>query len=144
MADTTEAVYRKEWPKAIDPRMTPDEKRAMSALIARAMKEPLGIVFREPVDPVALNIPTYFEVYVSSSPLLSLQSLTNRIPEEDARDLSLIKSNFDKARYTTYKQVDDDFALMLENARVFNGEGEITDTANKFGRWWDAQRKKME
>jgi len=36
----------------------------MSSLITRAMKEPLGIVFREPVDPVALNIPTYFEVYV--------------------------------------------------------------------------------
>jgi len=116
----------------------------MSALIARAMKEPLGIVFREPVDPVALNIPTYFEVYVYSSLHLTLQKLMNRIPEEDARDLSLIKSNFDKGRYTTYKQVDDDFALMLENARVFNGEGEITDTANKFGRWWDAQRKKME
>jgi len=65
LADKTEAVYRKEWPKAIDPRMTPDEKRAMSSLITRAMKEPLGIVFREPVDPVFLNIPTYFEVYVS-------------------------------------------------------------------------------
>jgi len=49
--------------------MTPDEKRAMSSLITRAMKEPLGIVFREPVDPVFLNIPTYFEVYV---PPLSL------------------------------------------------------------------------
>jgi transcription initiation factor TFIID subunit 2 len=72
------------------------------------------------------------------------EGLMDRIPEEDARDLSLIKSNFDKGRYTTYKQVDDDFALMLENARVFNGEGEITDTANKFGRWWDAQRRKMD
>jgi transcription initiation factor TFIID subunit 2 len=147
LADDTEAVYRREWPKAVDPRMTPDEKRAMSSLLTRAMKEQLSLVFREPVDPVALNIPSYFEVYVYS--LISLnrswvRGLTGRIPEEDARDLSLIKSNLDKGRYTTYKQVDDDFALMLENARVFNGEGEITDTANKFGRWWDAQRKKMD
>jgi transcription initiation factor TFIID subunit 2 len=64
LADTTEAVYRREWSKAIDPRMTPDEKRAMSSLITRAMKEPLGNIFREPVDPVLLKIPTYFEVYV--------------------------------------------------------------------------------
>lgn len=147
LADATEAIYRREWPKAIDPRMTPEEKRAMSSLLAKAMKEQLSVIFREAVDPVLLNIPSYFEVYVF--PLLHPREkgdkrLMDRIPEEDARDLSLIKSNLDKGRYSTHKQVDDDFALMLENARVFNGEGEITDTANKFGRWWDAQRKKMD
>ena len=67
LADTTEAVYRREWSKAIDPRMTPEEKRAMASLLTKAMKEPLGgAVFGEPVDPVLLNIPTYFEVYVLS------------------------------------------------------------------------------
>jgi transcription initiation factor TFIID subunit 2 len=58
--------------------------------------------------------------------------------------LSTIKTNLEKGKYTSYKQVDDDFTLMLDNARVFNGEGEITDIADKFGRWWDAQRKKMD
>lgn len=67
-----------------------------------------------------------------------------RIPQEDARDLSLIKSNLDKSVYTTYKQVDDDVNLMLENARVFNGEGEVSDAANAFGRWWEQQRKRMD
>jgi transcription initiation factor TFIID subunit 2 len=71
-------------------------------------------------------------------------ALTCRIPEEDARDLSLIKSKLDKGAYSTYKQVDDDFSQMLENAKMFNGEGPITDLANNFGKWWDTQRKKMD
>jgi transcription initiation factor TFIID subunit 2 len=33
---------------------------------------------------------------------------------------------------------------MLENAKMFNGEGPITDIANSFGKWWDVQRKKMD
>jgi transcription initiation factor TFIID subunit 2 len=82
-----------------------------------------------PVDPVALGIPQYFEI----------------IPQEDARDLSLIKRNLDKAnKYTTAKQVDDDIELMLENAKVFNGEGLVVDAANAFGRWWVSQRGKMD
>lgn len=44
--------------------MTPEEKRAMNTLLARAIKEPMAHIFKEPVDPVALNIPSYFEVYV--------------------------------------------------------------------------------
>jgi transcription initiation factor TFIID subunit 2 len=143
LANKTEAVYRREWPKAIDPRMTPEEKRAMNSLLVRAIKEPTSHIFREPVDPVKLNIPGYFDVYVWY--LLSLcKGWQVRIPVEDARDLSTIKTNLEKGRYTTYKQVDDDFTLMLDNARVFNGEGEITDIVDKFGRWWDAQRKKMD
>lgn len=69
---------------------------------------------------------------------------TRRIPQEDARDLSLIKSNLDKSAYSTYKQVDDDVNLMLENARVFNGEGDVSDAANAFGKWWEQQRKRMD
>lgn len=75
LADATEAVYRREWSKAIDPKMTPEEKRTMSSLILKAMKEQLSYFFREPVDPVLLNIPTYFEVYVIS---LSLHLLYSR------------------------------------------------------------------
>jgi transcription initiation factor TFIID subunit 2 len=74
-------------------------------------------------------------------------TLTSRsIPQEDARDLSLIKSKFEgnPSAYTKAKDVDIDVELMLENARVFNGEGAVTDAANAFGRWWAGQRAKME
>lgn len=42
--------------------MTQDERRGMTALLNRAFKEPLSFLFREAVDPVLLNIPSYFDV----------------------------------------------------------------------------------
>ncbi|KAL7425129.1 hypothetical protein Q5752_000817 [Cryptotrichosporon argae] len=128
MADANERTYWQEWPKAVSSRMTPDEKKAMINLLRTAIKEESSFIFREAVDPIALNIPQYFEI----------------IPREDARDLSLIRANLEKGRYSTARQVDDDVELMLENARVFNGEGEITDIANRFGKWWKSQRARMD
>ena len=62
MADSLEAVYRRDWPKVISPKLTVEEKKAMLAIIARAFKEKSSILFREPVDPVKLNIPSYFDM----------------------------------------------------------------------------------
>lgn len=81
-----------------------------------------------PVDPIALQIPQYFEI----------------IPPEDARDLSLVKNKLDRGGYSTARQVDEDVELMLENARIFNGEGPIMDIANTFGQWWKQQRSKLD
>jgi transcription initiation factor TFIID subunit 2 len=58
--------------------------------------------------------------------------------------LSLIKSNLDKGVYTTASKVDEDVMLMLENARMFNGEGPVVDAANDFERWWKLQRSRMD
>jgi transcription initiation factor TFIID subunit 2 len=33
---------------------------------------------------------------------------------------------------------------MLENAKVFNGEGQVVDAANAFEGWWRAQKAKLE
>ena len=66
------------------------------------------------------------------------------IPEEDARDLGLIKRNLDKGVYSTAKQVDDEIQLMVDNARLFNGEGPVVDAADAVKKWWDAQRAKMD
>jgi transcription initiation factor TFIID subunit 2 len=62
LADATEATFKREWPKAVDPRMTPEERKAMQALLSRALKEPMSLIFREAVNPVELGIPTYFDV----------------------------------------------------------------------------------
>ncbi|GMK55103.1 hypothetical protein CspeluHIS016_0201590 [Cutaneotrichosporon spelunceum] len=128
MAATNEELYWKEWARAVNPRMTPDERKVMLTTLNRAFKEQVSFIFREPVDPVKLGIPQYFEI----------------IPQEEARDLSLIRANLERGKYQQARQVDDDFELMLENARVFNGDGPITDLANQFGQWWKAQRGKME
>jgi transcription initiation factor TFIID subunit 2 len=128
MAANNEALYWKEWAKAVNARMTPDERKQMATLVNKALKDPLSIYFRVAVDPVALGIPQYFDI----------------IPQEDARDLSLIKSKLEKSVYSTTRQVDEDVELMLENARVFNGAGEVVDLANSFGAWWKRQRAQME
>lgn len=70
--------------------------------------------------------------------------LCSSIPEEDARDLSLIKRQVDKGSYDTFQKVDENFDLMLENARVFNGEGAISDAANGLGKLWTSLRHKMD
>lgn len=127
-AAITEALYWKEWPKAVSQKLLPEERKALTAVINRSFRDPLSQLFREPVDPIALGIPQYFDI----------------IPQEDARDLSLIKQKLERGTYTTARQVDDDFELMLENCRVFNGEGAISDIANQFGAWYKAQRAKMD
>lgn len=143
MAAANEALFWKEWPRAVNARMTAEERKAMLALINRAFKEQLSLIFREPVDPIQLGIPQYFDMYVALV-LVIRGALTNSIPQEDARDLSLIKLKLEKGVYSTARQVDDDFELMLENARVFNGEGAIMDIANQFGAWYKSQRGKMD
>lgn len=65
------------------------------------------------------------------------------IPKEDARDLSLIKRKLEKT-YSTAQEVDEDVALMVENAKIFNVEGPIVETTKTFERWWKAQRDKMD
>jgi len=64
-----------------------------------------NMIFHFPVDPVALNIPHYFDV----------------IPKENARDLSTIKGKLDKGLYQTSEQVNQDVMLMFANAHKFNG-----------------------
>ena len=63
-ADDVEEVYRREWPRILNPKLYPEEKKALAALLTRALRDPISVYFREAVDPVALNIPSYFDVYV--------------------------------------------------------------------------------
>lgn len=73
-------------------------------------------VFREPVDPVALGIPTYFDV----------------IPRKDARDLKTIMQKLTQDKYDSIDAFEADLDLMIHNAIVFNGaESEVGDWAVK-------------
>ncbi|KNC99009.1 uncharacterized protein SPPG_05959 [Spizellomyces punctatus DAOM BR117] len=58
--------------------------------------------FRVPVDPVALNIPTYFEII------------------KEPMDLSTIKKKLDQNAYSTPAEFQADVRLMLDNAITFN------------------------
>jgi transcription initiation factor TFIID subunit 2 len=58
-----------------------------------------------PVDPIALNIPTYFDV----------------VAREDARDLGLIRSNLESGKYESVELLQAETQLMVDNAVRFNG-----------------------
>ncbi|ORX37731.1 hypothetical protein BD324DRAFT_623057 [Kockovaella imperatae] len=128
LADAVEAIYWREWPKAVSLKMSFAEKQTLSSTLAKALKEPISLYFREAVDPIALGIPHYFTV----------------IPPEDARDLGLIKRQLDKGQYATVQKVDEEIDLMLENAYSFNGEGPVVDAGRAFKKWWEQQRQKIE
>lgn len=69
-----------------------------------------SFVFREPVDPIALGIPTYFQV----------------IPRKDARDLRTIRQKLDTDKYESIETFEADIDLMIRNAILFNGaESEV-------------------
>lgn len=74
-------------------------------------------VFREPVDPVLLGIPTYHDV----------------IPKKDARDLRNIRQKLDADKYDSAEAFEADVDLMLNNAIKFNGaESEVGSIALNF------------
>ena len=62
-------------------------------------------MFREPVDPVLLGIPTYFDI----------------IPKHKARDLKLIRQKLDADKYESVESFEADLDLMIDNAITFNG-----------------------
>lgn len=77
-----------------------------------------SFVFREPVDPIALGIPQYYEI----------------IPRKDARDLKTIRQKLDADKYETPESWEADIELMIRNAIHFNGEeSEVGQIALAFG-----------
>ena len=73
-------------------------------------------MFREPVDPIALGIPTYFDV----------------IPRKDARDLKTIQLKLNQDKYDSIEAFEADLDLMIDNAITFNGaDSEVGELAVK-------------
>ncbi|KAF8665397.1 hypothetical protein AX16_000416 [Volvariella volvacea WC 439] len=113
-ADIIQRAYEKEWSKALEKKLTWTEKRGLQGVMNNLVKEPISWVFREPVDPILLGIPTYFEV----------------IPRKDARDLRTIRNRLDNDRYETIEALEADLELMISNAIKFNGiESEVGQMA---------------
>ncbi|KAF9075021.1 hypothetical protein BDP27DRAFT_1316349 [Rhodocollybia butyracea] len=109
-ADAVEAAFKKEWPKATEKKLSWGEKRGLQGILTKFVQEDLSFVFREPVDPELLGIPTYFDV----------------IPRKDARDLRTIRQKLDSDKYETVEAFEADIDLMVRNAITFNGaESEV-------------------
>ncbi|SJX62832.1 related to TAF2-component of TFIID complex [Sporisorium reilianum f. sp. reilianum] len=116
-ADELEKMWRKEWAKTVTPKLEANEKRALVGLINRLKTHQSSLLFREPVDPVALGIPTYFDV----------------IARKDARDLSLIEAKLKADKYDSFGALDADVRLMLRNCYTFNApDPAIVEIAKAF------------
>ncbi|KAI0323074.1 hypothetical protein OF83DRAFT_1234654 [Amylostereum chailletii] len=104
-ADVVERAFKKEWSKLMERKLSWGEKRSLQSLMAGVMKENISFYFREPVDPVLLGIPQYFDI----------------IPRKDARDLRTIKQKLDADKYDSVAGWEADIDLMVRNAVHFNG-----------------------
>ncbi|KAI0652328.1 hypothetical protein C8Q79DRAFT_937038 [Trametes meyenii] len=104
-ADAVERAWKKEWSKAMERKLSYAEKRSLQGLMKTVFNDPLSWVFREPVDPIALGIPTYHDV----------------IPKKDARDLRTIQQKLNTDKYESVEAFEADLDLMIHNAITFNG-----------------------
>jgi len=128
LADALEGTYWREWARVASVRMTSEEKKAMISLLNRVMKDTRSQYFRFAVDPAHLGIPHYHEI----------------IPKDQARDLSLIKRKLEKGEYASLEDVDQDFLLMVNNAREFNGpDSFVTSAADELDHFWRSQRSQI-
>ncbi|KAF9531853.1 hypothetical protein CPB83DRAFT_785561 [Crepidotus variabilis] len=104
-ANAVEKVFKREWPKAMERKLSWQEKRSLQGIMTTLVKDPISFVFREPVDPIALGIPQYHDI----------------IPKKDARDLRTIRQKLDSDRYDTLEAFEAELDLMVDNAIKFNG-----------------------
>ncbi|KAL1729840.1 hypothetical protein EV714DRAFT_251135 [Schizophyllum commune] len=105
-ADNVEALFKKEWAKAMEKKLSYSEKRGLQSVLRDLKTHPSYFIFSEPVDPDLLGIPTYFKI----------------IPKEKARDLRTIQQKLDADKYDTVQAFEADLELMIQNALTFNGE----------------------
>ncbi|KAI3622581.1 tata-binding protein associated factor taf2 [Moniliophthora roreri] len=104
-ADVVERAFKKEWPKVAERKLSYTEKRGLQGIMTGIVKDSISWVFRTPVDPELLGIPTYFDV----------------IPRKNARDLSTIRQKLDSDTYESVEAFEADIDLMIQNAITFNG-----------------------
>ncbi|TDL26427.1 TATA-binding protein associated factor Taf2 [Rickenella mellea] len=104
-ADIVEKAFKKEWAKVMEKKLSHNDKRSLLGIMTKLQNELQFWVFREPVDPVLLGIPTYFDV----------------IPKKDARDLRTIRGKLESDKFDSPEAWIADIELMVQNAVTFNG-----------------------
>ncbi|KAF7323490.1 Mg transporter [Mycena chlorophos] len=79
------------------------DKRALQNIMDKLVTDDRSCLFREPVDPVALQIPDYYSII------------------KNPRDLRSIRTNLDRNAYPSVEAFEADLKLMTDNAILFNG-----------------------
>ncbi|KAJ7750340.1 hypothetical protein B0H16DRAFT_1550372 [Mycena metata] len=102
-ADAVDKVFKKEWPKVMERKLSLNDKRGLQGILTTLGKEDVSWLFRLPVDPVLLQIPTYFDVI------------------KQPRDLQTIRNKLNSDKYDNVEAFVADIRLIVDNAITFNG-----------------------
>ncbi|KAJ3025764.1 hypothetical protein HDV00_012499 [Rhizophlyctis rosea] len=101
-------------------------QKFLQSVLKNIQKLKDATIFLNPVDPVALNIPTYFDFI------------------KRPMDLSTIEKKLKTNQYGSIKDFSDDMDLMLQNCWTFNGaQGQIADLAYSVQRAFKKQMEKL-
>ena len=88
--------------------------KSMLPLVSQLINHEFAWVFKDPVDPIELGLPDYFEVI------------------ENPMDLNLVKTQLENFRYENFEDVRRDVNLVFENAILYNGDdSDVGIMANK-------------
>ena len=107
-----------------DPLLVKDQLKFMSNLIRNMKKKKDAVLFLQPVDPVALNIPTYFTVV------------------QHPMDISTIEKQY--SNYEGYEKVKEHLDLMFDNCLLFNGQDSpVSMIAKNLRSWYQKEMLKL-
>lgn len=101
---TTPATVSAAAPKYSTAPMTALQKKVLLEKIKNLKKTKHVRFFQAPVDPVALNIPSYFDII------------------KNPMDVSTMEKKLKDDKYASVQALMDDFHLILGNSRKFNGD----------------------
>ena len=127
------ADYRPPPPRASGPTtpLTHPQHKHMLNAVRTLKKNPNGLAFLEPVDPVKFNIPTYPMVVTKPMDLGTVETkLIVSDPRGPPKDKSKMgKWDESKGSYSNVSQVVDDIRQIFENTRMFNGPAHVVSLA---------------
>ncbi|KAJ3318392.1 hypothetical protein HDV06_003077 [Boothiomyces sp. JEL0866] len=121
--EISQTVDQPEQPEQ-DPLLIKEQLKWIGTMIKNMKRRKGSHIFHNPVDPVALNIPTYFDVI--KTPM----------------DISTIEKKL--STYASAKECFDDFELMFNNCYTFNGQtSAVGIMASDLHKWFEKEWEKL-
>ena len=106
--------------------ITSAQHKALARIVANIKRIQSSLPFRNPVDYVALNIPSYPTIV------------------KDPMDLKTLEDKLKANKYTSLDAFVTDFNLIVENCRTFNGpDHSVTKLANEMQKAFEKQYEKI-
>ncbi|KAJ3262661.1 hypothetical protein HK103_000190 [Boothiomyces macroporosus] len=121
--EISQTVDQQEQPEQ-DPLLIKEQLKWIGTMIKNMKRRKGSHIFHNPVDPVALNIPTYFDVI------------------KNPMDISTIEKKL--STYNSAKECFDDFELMFNNCYTFNGQSSAVGIMSmELQKWFEKEWEKL-